>query len=114
VGLERRPISLLSTTEELLGRKSSGSGLKNREYERGDLLRSPRDTLYLQKLALTSLTSGGRSVGIVNSRTKERIFSVIIFIDNNRPKQFTDLIIISQVKLLPIQYLLLIKYKLLH
>jgi hypothetical protein len=30
VGLERGPLSLVSTTEELLGRKSSGSGLKNR------------------------------------------------------------------------------------
>jgi hypothetical protein len=26
VGLERGPLSLMSTTEELLGRKSSGSG----------------------------------------------------------------------------------------
>jgi hypothetical protein len=31
VGLERGPLSLVSTTEELLGRKSSGSGLENRE-----------------------------------------------------------------------------------
>jgi hypothetical protein len=36
VGLERGPISLVSTTEELLGRKSSGSGLENREYGRRD------------------------------------------------------------------------------
>jgi hypothetical protein len=33
VGLERGPLSLLSTTEELLERKSSGSGLETREYE---------------------------------------------------------------------------------
>jgi hypothetical protein len=32
VGLERGPLSLVSTTEELLGRKSSGSGLEIREY----------------------------------------------------------------------------------
>jgi hypothetical protein len=32
VGLERGPLSLVSTTEELLGRKSSGSDLENREY----------------------------------------------------------------------------------
>jgi hypothetical protein len=32
VGLERDPLSLVSTIEELLGRKSSGSGLENREY----------------------------------------------------------------------------------
>jgi hypothetical protein len=44
VGLEWGPLSLVSTTEELLGRKSSGSGLENREYGRRDP----------QKLALTS------------------------------------------------------------
>jgi hypothetical protein len=32
VGLERGPFSLMSTTEELLGRKHSGSGLENRDY----------------------------------------------------------------------------------
>jgi hypothetical protein len=32
VGLERGPLGLVRTTEELLGRKSSGSGLENREY----------------------------------------------------------------------------------
>jgi hypothetical protein len=31
VGLKRGPFSLVSTTEELLGRKSSGSGLESRE-----------------------------------------------------------------------------------
>jgi hypothetical protein len=34
VGLKRDPLSLVSTTEELLGRKSSGSGLENRDYGR--------------------------------------------------------------------------------
>jgi hypothetical protein len=36
VGLELDPPSLVSTTEELLGRKSSGSGLENRDYGRRD------------------------------------------------------------------------------
>jgi hypothetical protein len=36
VGLERGPLSLVSTTEELLGRISSGSGLESREYGRRD------------------------------------------------------------------------------
>jgi hypothetical protein len=31
VGLERGPLSLVRTTEELLGRNSSGSGLENRD-----------------------------------------------------------------------------------
>jgi hypothetical protein len=61
VGLERGPPSLVSTIEELLGRNSSGSGLENRESVCGDMLRSPRDTLYPQKLAVTSPISGGRS-----------------------------------------------------
>jgi hypothetical protein len=39
VGLERGPLSLVSTIEELLGRNSSGCGLENREYGRGDPLR---------------------------------------------------------------------------
>jgi hypothetical protein len=55
---------------------ASGSDLERREYSRGD---PPRDTLYSQKLALTSPTRGGRSVGIVRSRTKatEFIFNVV-------------------------------------
>jgi hypothetical protein len=36
VGLERGPLSLVSTIEELLGRKRSGSGLESREYGRRD------------------------------------------------------------------------------
>jgi hypothetical protein len=75
VGLERGPLNLVSTTQELLGRKRSGSGLENREYGRRDPSRWPRGTLYPQKLALTSLTSGGRSVGIVSSRTQATEFS---------------------------------------
>jgi hypothetical protein len=39
VSLERGPLSLVSTIEELLGRNSSGFGLENREYGRGDPLR---------------------------------------------------------------------------
>jgi hypothetical protein len=40
VGLERGPLSLVSTTEVLLGRKSSGSGVENREYGSRDPPRS--------------------------------------------------------------------------
>jgi hypothetical protein len=60
VGLERGPLSLVSTTEELLGSKNSGCGLENREYGRRVPSRWPRGTLYPQKVALTSPTSGGR------------------------------------------------------
>jgi hypothetical protein len=44
VGLERGPLSLVSTTEELLGRESSGSCLENREYGRRDPSRWRRGT----------------------------------------------------------------------
>jgi hypothetical protein len=75
VGLEWGPLSLVNTVEEQLGRKSSGSGLKIREYDRRDPSHWPRGTFYPQKLALTSPTRGGCSVGIVSSRTKATEFS---------------------------------------
>jgi hypothetical protein len=74
VGLERGPLSPVSTIEELLRRNNSGSGLENREYGRRDLSRWPLDTLYKQKLELTSPTSGGRWVGMVRLRTKATVF----------------------------------------
>jgi hypothetical protein len=64
VCLERGPLSLVSITEKLLERKSSGSGIENRDYGRTD----PCDTpLFIKKLALTWPTSSGSSVGIVHS-----------------------------------------------
>jgi hypothetical protein len=74
VGLERGPLSLVSTTEELLGRKSSGSVLDSREYGCRDSLCWARGTFYPQKLALASTTSGCRSVGIFRSRTQATEF----------------------------------------
>jgi hypothetical protein len=64
------PISFLGTTEEVLGRTSSGLGLQDRDYGRRDPLCRPQNILYTQKLAVTSPTSGDRSVGIVRSQTK--------------------------------------------
>jgi hypothetical protein len=60
VNLEQGQISLVSTTEELLERKSSGSCLENRECVRRD-----RESYHY-----TSPTRGDRSVGIVRSRTE--------------------------------------------
>jgi hypothetical protein len=71
VNLERGPLSLVSTIEELLERKSSDSGLENLDYGRADYT-TPH---YLQKLELTSLTNGGRSVGIVRLQTQAAEFS---------------------------------------
>jgi hypothetical protein len=49
VGLERSPLSLVSTNEELLGRKSSGSGLEIREYGHRDPPCWLRDTPLSEK-----------------------------------------------------------------
>jgi hypothetical protein len=49
-------------------------GLESWEYGRRDPSRWPHSTLYPLKLALTSPTSGGRSVGIVRSRTQATEF----------------------------------------
>jgi hypothetical protein len=68
--LERGPPSLVSTIAELLERKSTGSGLETENTAVGI-----RDADHVapstrKKLALTLPTSGGRSVGIVRSRTE--------------------------------------------
>jgi hypothetical protein len=75
VGLERGPLSLVSTIEELLERNIRDTGLQSREYGRRDPSRWPRGTLYPEKLALTSPTSGSRSVGVVRSRTQSTEFN---------------------------------------
>jgi hypothetical protein len=76
VGLERGPFSLVSATEELLGINCNGSCLEIRGCGRGNPYRCPRGTLYPHKLALTSPTSGDRSIGIIRSRTKATVFSL--------------------------------------
>jgi hypothetical protein len=78
-GLYRGPLSLVSTIEDLLGRKSSDAGLEYREYSLRDPSRWPRCTLYPLKLALTSPISCGRSVGIVRSRTQATEFNFYLF-----------------------------------
>jgi hypothetical protein len=87
VGLERGPLSLVSTIEELFGRKSSGSGLESRKYGFKDPSRWPRDTFYPQKFALTSPTSGGRSVGIVRSGTQGTKISFFFFFSFSTHRQ---------------------------
>jgi hypothetical protein len=78
VGLERGPPSLVSTTEELLERKSRDSGLGNRDYgRRGSVAPTTRHLSIRKNVALTSPTSDGRSVGIVRSRTQATEFSFL-------------------------------------
>jgi hypothetical protein len=81
----------VSTIEELLGRKSSGSGQEIREYGLRDLSLWPRDTLYLQRLALTLPTSGGRSFGIVRFRTKATEFVCFVLSSGHVTSRFSAL-----------------------
>jgi hypothetical protein len=56
--------------EELLEWKSSGSGQENRTNDRGIRCADHATPSIRKKLALTSPTGGGRSVGIVRLWTK--------------------------------------------
>jgi hypothetical protein len=62
MGLEWGPLNLVSTNEELLDRKVAAPVQKTENTAVEIPSRWPRDTLYPQKLAITSPTSGGRSV----------------------------------------------------
>jgi hypothetical protein len=66
LGLERGPLSLVSTIEELLGRKNIGSGLEIRGYGRRDLSRLLRGTLYQAKVG-TNFADRRRSLGRYSS-----------------------------------------------
>jgi hypothetical protein len=76
VGLVRGPLSLMSTTEELLERKSSGSGLENRDYGRGGTAALTTWHPLSTKGRTNFATSGDRSVGIVRWRSQATEFSL--------------------------------------
>jgi hypothetical protein len=71
VGLERGPLSLVSTTEELLERKSSGFGLENPVFESAELRGlNPRRTIPTERPPLICEVSanffGDRGCHVVN------------------------------------------------
>jgi hypothetical protein len=70
VGLERGPLSLVSTTEELLDRKVAAPVYKTENTAVGIRHADNVAPSISNKLAITSPTSGGRSVGIVRSQTQ--------------------------------------------
>jgi hypothetical protein len=74
MGLERGPLSLVSTTEELLDRKVAAPVYKTENMAVGTVTLTTWHTLSANKLAYTSPTSGGRSVSIVRSRTQTMEF----------------------------------------
>jgi hypothetical protein len=73
VGLERCPLSLVSTIQELLGRKDNGWGSKTEITAVGIRRADYATPLYPQA------TSCGRLVGILRSRTQAMEF--VLFVD---------------------------------
>jgi hypothetical protein len=63
--------------------------INNLEYGCEDPFRWPRETLYPQRLALTSPTKGGRSIGIVRSWTKAMKF-VFMFINISKVPAYSQ------------------------
>jgi hypothetical protein len=70
VSLERGLLSLVSTTEELLDRKVAAPVYKTENKAVGIRHADHVAPSIRKKLAITSLTCGDRSVGIVRSRTQ--------------------------------------------
>jgi hypothetical protein len=71
VDLERGALGLVRITEELLEWKSSGFGPRKPRITPLEIRCAGHATLSMRKkLAVTSPTSGGPSVGIVRLRTK--------------------------------------------
>jgi hypothetical protein len=77
VGLERGPLSLVSTTEELLDRKVASPVYKTDNTAVGIRHADHVAPSIRKTLAITSPTSGGPSVGLVRSRTQTMEFSLV-------------------------------------
>jgi hypothetical protein len=67
VGLERGPLSLVSTIEELIGIKKAAAPVSNAENTAVGIRCADQVVQSITNLALTSPTVGGRSVGAVRS-----------------------------------------------
>jgi hypothetical protein len=75
VGLERGPLSLVSTTEELLDRKIAAPVYKTENTVVGIRHADHVAPSIRKKLTITSPTSGCRSVGIIRPRQSHGVIS---------------------------------------
>jgi hypothetical protein len=76
VGLERGPLSLVGKTEELLDGQVAAPVYKTENTAVGIRHADHVAPSIRKKLAITSPASGGRSVGIIRSRTQTMEFSL--------------------------------------
>jgi hypothetical protein len=78
VGLERGPLSLVNTTEELYLIKKAAAPVLKTENTAVGIRHADHVALSIRKtLAITSPTSGGRSVGIILLRTQTTEFRLV-------------------------------------
>jgi hypothetical protein len=77
VGLERGPLSLVSTTEEILDRKVAAPVYKTENTAAGIRHADHVGPSIRKNFAITSPTSDCRSVGIVHSRTQTMEFNLV-------------------------------------
>jgi hypothetical protein len=90
--MERGPLSLVSTTEELLDRKAAAPVYKTKNTAVGICHADHVEPSIRKKLSITSPTSGGRSVGIVLKRTPTMEFYYIITIFQTPRRATSDLL----------------------
>jgi hypothetical protein len=76
-GLQRGPFSLVSTIEELLGGKITGSGLESREYDRKGSTTLTTWHFITAKVG-TNSADGSRSPGIVHSLAQATEFRRVL------------------------------------
>jgi hypothetical protein len=100
VGLERGPLSLVSTTEELLNRKVATPVYKTENTAVGIRHADFLAPSLRKKLAITSLTSVGRSVSIVRSRTQTMEFSLVLVLDEETKSKIKSILILHGMELL--------------
>ena len=81
-----------------MNKKVAAAGLENRRLtDVGTRCADHVTPLYPQKLELTSPTGGGRSVGIVRSRTKATEFSLVFILAERFSNFKREIVVVTKV-----------------